>query len=381
MSNRKKGKTSVVSFGLAFLDCLCCGLGAATLLLLIVKHGPAEVAHADDSGIARRTQEVIVELRALESEIQRLESELGQSDKRIAEAQAKQRAQSSVQSSAAAQLAQLTTQLNQLRASLSASQADFGLAQDAQRLATQVPATEAAPKTGDVVGIEVLPTHVVVLLDKSASMVGENLVEILRRRASSPQTRINAPKWVSARGTAKWVYRQLPDGADYQILTYSDVVRDLGGKTYAHGASIHWLKKSATDDQTKINLPLNAVDPIGPTNMELALNVAGQLKPQPKQILLITDGLPSVPGVARLRLVKGCPSSRSQSGTVWLTPACRLSIFKRSVDLVQRRLPNTQVSVVMLPLEGDADSFYHYWQFAANTTGRVLTPATGWPYL
>ena len=53
-------------FGLAFLDVLCCGLGSAVLLLLIVKHGPADADTVDQATIDAQTRGVNERIAATE---------------------------------------------------------------------------------------------------------------------------------------------------------------------------------------------------------------------------------------------------------------------------------------------------------------------------
>ena len=64
---QRRNSTSVVSFGLSFLDVLCCGLGGAVLLLLILKRGPVDT-DIPDEGYLEIQIDVLIQLVATKND-------------------------------------------------------------------------------------------------------------------------------------------------------------------------------------------------------------------------------------------------------------------------------------------------------------------------
>ncbi|MXW53724.1 MAG: VWA domain-containing protein, partial [Gammaproteobacteria bacterium] len=223
-------------------------------------------------------------------------------------------------------------------------------------------------------------SQVVVLLDRSASMLDRSLVEIIRLRLTSKQTRQKVEKWSTARKAAEWAFNRVKDQQTFQLLTFSDTVLDINGNVVAPSRQLSWLTKGAAGSELKnVRTMLDSVDANGPTNLERAFEAIATLRPSPKQVLLITDGLPTVPENVSLGRIRGCPNARTGQVPI-LSPQCRKNIFERSVQTFRSKLRDTSISVVLLPLDGDAQAMYSYWGLTARSRGRVLTPAEGWPW-
>ena len=375
--SRTVRRQSVVAFGLSFLDVLCCGLGAAVLLLLVVKHGET-VAEVDAAGFliehVTEIQELIATRTEQKNELERLADE---TQRQIIALTAEDDARSSISRLQATRLANLLSQVQQQRIAL--SNARQSLANDA---AAQQRAAEEAQKIASqqhLTGLMVNSDRVVVLLDSSASMLSSTLVEIIRLRASSPQTQLRADKWVSARGAAKWVIDRLPDGASYQVLTYSDVVHDSHGNPITGAQTATWeTKQDATSAKTHVASLLNDLTPRGATDLRTALAAVAAITPPPAQVILITDGYPTLPGKTALNRLRNCP--RAIPGQVPLiSPQCRKSIFDNALRASRRDLRGIRIDVVLYPLEGDSNAVHGYWELTNSYGGRLLAPVPGWP--
>ena len=375
--SRTVRRQSVVAFGLSFLDVLCCGLGAAVLLLLVVKHGET-VAEVDAAGFliehVTEIQELIATRTEQKNELERLADE---TQRQIIALTAEDDARSSISRLQATRLANLLSQVQQQRIAL--SNARQSLANDA---AAQQRAAEEAQKIASqqhLTGLMVNSDRVVVLLDSSASMLSSTLVEIIRLRASSPQTQLRADKWVSARGAAEWVIDRLPDGASYQVLTYSDVVHDSHGNPISGAQTAKWeTKQDATSAKTHVASLLNDLTPRGATDLRTALAAVAAITPPPAQVILITDGYPTLPGKTALNRLRNCP--RAIPGQVPLiSPQCRKSIFDNALRASRRDLRGIRIDVVLYPLEGDSNAVHGYWELTNSYGGRLLAPVPGWP--
>lgn len=375
--SRTVKRQSVVAFGLSFLDVLCCGLGAAVLLLLVVKHGET-VAEVDAAGLLiehiTEIQEHIATKTQEKTELVRVADE---TQRQIVALSAQDDAKSSVSRLQSTRLTDLLREVQQQRVALSnARQALAAGAAETQREAEEA---QLIASQQHLTGLMVNSDRVVVLLDSSASMLSTSLVEIIRLRASNHQIQLRAEKWLSARGAAKWVVDHLPDGASYQVLTYSDVVHDSQGNAITGVLIPQWeTKHEAVSARHQVDTKLNGLVPGGATDLKTALATVADIKPAPAQVILVTDGYPTLPGNSTLNRLRGCP--RAQSGQVPLiSPQCRKSIFDNALRATRRDLRGIRIDVVLYPLEGDSNAVHGYWELAASHGGRLLTPVPGWP--
>ncbi len=376
MSGNKVSRDDTIGFGLSFLDVLSCGLGASILLLLILKHGVAEVASDSTQDVAARHARVQQQLDDRLAEKAALEADLLVSQNQLREAVKNRETLTEQQKNSQQELLEQLSALSQARSDLETAKetvTDLQAQREAQRAVAEE-AESVAGQTGQLGGIQVRSDGVVILLDRSASMLDHSLVEIVRLRAAHPHYRNTAAKWVVARNTVGWAFKHVDLGNSFQVLTFSDSVTDVSGKEIASGTTLKWLTRGDPGNTFKeIQQSILKTEANGPTNLEAAFEVISTLDPKPKQVILITDGLPTVPGSARLRSIRGCSSPAR------LSPVCRGRIFDRAVKLFEREFPKTEISTILLPLEGDAGAMRKYWTFASDSGGRVLTPAPNWP--
>ena len=376
MSGNKVSRDDTVGFGLSFLDVLSCGLGAAVLLLLILKHGVADVASDSTRDVAARHARIQQQLDDKLAEKAALDAELLVSRSSLEQAVATREALTEEQKSRQQALLVQLSALSQARTDLETAKetvTDLQAQREAQKVAQEE--TEAvAGQTGQLGGIRVQSDRVVILLDRSASMLDHSLVEIVRLRAAHPHYRNTAAKWVTARNSVGWAFKHIDPGSQFQVLSFSDSVIDLSGTAIATGTTLKWLTRGDPGSTYReVQQAILKTEADGPTNLEAAFDIVATLDPKPAQVILITDGLPTVPGDARLRSIRGCSSPAR------LSPECRAKIFDRAVRLFERELPKTEISTILLPLEGDAGAMRKYWTFASDSGGRVLTPAPNWP--
>ena len=209
---------SAPGFGLAFLDVLCCGLGSAVLLLLIVKHGPADAGTIDQASIDAQTRDVQERLAVEESHRDGLLARLAEQERVLARDAAALESLSAQQQAQAARYAGLLDQLRSERATLRENAASL---QALQSTVKQPEEPESRPYSRQLTGINIADDRVAIFLDRSASMLHSSLVEIVRLRVSSPALKRSARKWAAAREAARWAYRQMPDGTRFRFFTYA----------------------------------------------------------------------------------------------------------------------------------------------------------------
>lgn len=368
---------SAPGFGLAFLDVLCCGLGSAVLLLLIVKHGPADADTVDQAYIDNRTQSVTERIAEAQARRDGLLARLAEQDTILARDTAALASLSAEQRARAARYADLLDQLRSERATLRENAASF---QALQHAVAEPVEAETQPVGRQLTGINIADDRVAIFLDRSASMLHPSLVEIVRLRVSAPAFKRSAQKWVAAREAARWAFRQLPEGARFRYFSYAGDVRDIDGATPPARQRLSWqVKGEPGADAKAMDAALSATLPDGPTDLRQVFATAAKLVPRPDQLLILTDGYPTVPGNRRLGSLRGCPTPR-QGATPVLSPECRAAVYLDAVKVVNEQLAGVPIDVILFPLEGDANAVRGYWLLAALSGGRMLTPARGWPY-
>lgn len=360
--------------GLAFLDVLCCGLGSAVFLLLVIQHGPSPIA-ADDLLVADAIARAEAELEETGQRIADLESSLGAVADTIVSRHAALKAVAGLSDIQKRQVADAMASLDAERQRLDAESAALAA------LRTRVPVPPTAPRQ-HLTGLGVEDDRVAVFLDSSASMLDSSLVQILRLRVSADSLKLASEKWTTGRNAARWVYGRIPDGGRYRLFHFAETMRDVPGRALSSSGPVGWEKKANKvqfpGQGRSIDRALDALTPHGATDLRQVFETAARLSPAPAQLVLITDGLPTLPGDTPLRRLRGCKRPPKNTTPI-ISASCRARIFQDAVAVASRALPNTRIDVILLPLQGDADAAAHYWSLATSKGGRLLTPAEGWP--
>lgn len=355
-------------FSLSFLDIMFCGFGAVVLLVLILDHDTV-----------RTRETVFADLRAAAVERQR--QALDARDRLAADREALQAAGAARTSAddearaLATERAALEQELAEMQRRVLARQQAIeqlssdlrSLDRESQRLAAEA---QAAQDPGDRVlqvvgdgdrqyltGLKVGGERILILVDSSASMLDETVVNVVRRRNMDDARKRAAPKWRRTLATAEWLVSQLPRGARFQLVAFN-----TRAWAAASGSDGRWLAAADRDQVAAAVAGLQATVPGEGTSLERAFALAASLQPRPDNIILVTDGLPTQ-GLNRPR------------GTT-VTADARLKHYFAALRALPDGVP---VNTILLPMEGDAYAAAAFWQLAANTGGAFLTPARDWP--
>ena len=199
--------------------------------------------------------------------------------------------------------------------------------------------------------------RILIMVDRSASMLDETLVNIIRTRNMSDEAKSNAPKWQRVVRTVDWISSQLPITSRYQVYSYSDDTEAV-----LPGTEGQWLEVADRDQLNAIVDEVNTIVPDAGTNMAQMFQTVAQMNPPPDNIFLITDGLPTL------------GNGRNNDNLV--TPRRRLQLFDDAIEELPEGIP---VNVILLPLEGDPSASAAYWQLAQYTRGSFVSPARDWP--
>ena len=225
-------------FSLSFLDCICCGFGAVVLFYTIVA-GQSGIHRLRDSDklqaqVNQLEEEVLVGTRNLV--LLRNTLQKTQTDTTLAAARAREITDEVARDRAAALIAGATSEAQ--RAHIDKLKADIkAMEQGAKRLEGST-LQQAAPGervrafrgTGNreyLDGIRLKGKHILVLMDRSASMMSDQLDVIIKLRNEAPELRRAAPKWRQALDIADWLSTQFPDGSRFQMFAFNTSARAL----------------------------------------------------------------------------------------------------------------------------------------------------------
>lgn len=353
-------RRDAAGFNLAFLDVMACGLGAVILIFMLVKFNAATSTPSDEE---TRLQAEIAQQQALAEQLARL---LDNNNQQLIDTQ---RAADSKQMQIDA-LSEQARQTQQAAADKSAVLANLekAVAAAAPKQADDPLALKGKGEERYLLGLKVEGRQIGILLDNSASMADEKLIDILRYKVSSNAERQTAPKWQRSKRAAKWLLARLPAEAKVTLFAFNQQPTQLGPSA-----------QIAANDAKALGQLAQQIDQLVPeqgTNLQAALMAIKQANPAMDHLYIITDGLPTL-GVqdAQLKKLRQCPSLYSGGSTI--DGNCRLILFGHSVR--QAAFQNVSVNVVLMPLEGDPDAAQAYWNWTSNNGGMLLSPAEGWP--
>ena len=206
-------------------------------------------------------------------------------------------------------------------------------------------------------GLKLSGKRTLILLDASASMLDETIVNIIRLRNMSDARKQATEKWQRAQGTAEWLISNLPPGSKFQVYLFNTRARSA-----MPGKKGQWLEAARPEEVAAAVKGLREAIPADGTSLFHAFQAASALQPKPDNILLITDGLPT----------QG--SKKPSSNTI--SAMQRLKLFERAIKQLPAKAP---VNTILLPMEGDAYAAAAFWQLAVLSKGSFLTPARDWP--
>jgi hypothetical protein len=356
------------AFGLSFLDCICCGFGAVILFYVMMS------AQGGLRGI-RSTD-------TLKSEINRLQTEVDSGTRSLAQLRNALASTDQEVAEAAGNATRLTSEITQQQVQLSTYDASSlarrehiedlrtdlrALEEGARRL--EAGSTERAPlgqdvrsfASGDVpryvTGLALHGKHILVLVDRSASMLHEDLVSVIRLRNADDATKRNASKWRRTIAIVDWLAAALPPGSHYQIYAFNTRPEPL-----VPGSVGTWLDSADPTPMARALLSLRTLVPKDGTSLINAFAVARTLDPVPDQIVLITDGLPT--------------QGRSAPTRKYIDAGARARLFDEALSVLPRNVPT---DTVLLPMQGEVEGAHRFWRLARLTQGTLIAPSKDWP--
>ncbi len=357
-------KRSLSPFNLSFLDIMFCGFGAVVLLVMLL----------NGDMVASRNKQVA----NLRQEVNRLKSKVNEGKKNLVELRAGQAETDSKIAVASSRIREVSEIIRQTRKELSGIQShslagrqhinklqadlknleaeNIRLRQQKQQALSQGAQARKFIGQGDrqyLTGLRLGGRRILLLVDTSASMLDETIVNIILRRNLDKNIQQKAPKWQRVLRTVDWLLANLPAESQVRIVSFNTAAGSISSK---------WVKIKDNAGVNRMRDELRRRIPHGGTSLYQAFATVRAISPRPDNILLLTDGLPTY--------------GREKPAGTTVSGQDRLKYFKSARAVLPGSIP---VNTILFPLEGDPLAAAAFWQLAVESGGSFLTPAGDWP--
>jgi len=336
---------------------MSCGLGAMVLVFILVKY--------DVSDSNAEANNLVAEVRLLESQQVRLQQTLDQ---------LRNTSQTETE-----KIKKLKEKIVQIKQGLSKKESNLKNKKGELTALKNSIATRPIAHKDDLIeddrggeenyliGLRVEGRRIVVLIDSSASMTDEKLLNIIRRKNSSTQNKKQGPKWLRTKKIVRWLLARTPKVSQLSVLAFNDSIHSLGKSK--------WVTVNTDGILKDFYEKLDSIVPTGATNLHKGLQAVSRLNAT--DLYIITDGLPTTgeSNYAHLNPFSGCSSLLGNSKSI--SGECRVKLFRQTVK--DASLADVKVNIILLPIEGDPSAVNEYWSWAASTGGLVISPAVTWP--
>lgn len=344
-----------IAFSLSFLDIMACGFGAVTLLFLILRHNANEIPIPDErlsseisllqQDIQQAEQDQVKALNSLEDIELRLVKTQGLSKRVITEIAEKEK---SIQEDPnnidilrrkVKQLEEETAQIEDI---------EFG-----DKVREFVGDGNRQYLTGLTLGGE----RVLILIDGSASMLADTVVNALRRRNMDDVQKQKSAKWQWSLRTLEWLLAQLPPSSRFQVYVFNNQAQAM-----LAGSEGEWLDASDSLALERVMESTDAFVPSEGTSLSKAIDVIAEFDSKPDNLFILTDGLPTMGNTPPKKYM--------------VTGSQRRQHFETAIAKLPRGIP---VNTILFPMEGDPEAAALFWQLALDTKGAFIAPSRDWP--
>ena len=363
----RKRRSSEI-FSMSFLDCMCCGFGAVILFFMIIN------SHSDIT-----TDQSM----ALQAETDRLEIEVLEGRKNLALARTSIQKLETEEREAEDQISIIEALIAELRAELAKFDDDTlakierieKLNSDIKSLQDEVRRLQAIKEEQDALGEQVRSfkgdgdrqyltglklggERTLILVDRSASMLHETIVNILIRKGWSTSQKLQARKWRQVVASTDWLTSQFKAESEFQIYVFNNTAEPL-----IKGTDGLWLKADDGKQLDEAIRQLRRTVPQNGTNMHAAFQVIRDMNPRPDNVILLVDSMPTMDTPIT-------PNKSQVSGGE------RLNLFSSAVDLIPSGIP---INIMLYPMEGDSQAPVSFWALALRTGGSFMSVSRDWP--
>ncbi len=356
-------------FSMSFLDTICCAFGAVVLLYMILNASAgmdyrrstsdlqAEVDKLEEQVLEGYANLVAIRNSNQATDRQKVRTE-GLSERVLAETEQLRQ-----------QLADADKLAVSRREAIEKLKSDLQqLDEEQKRLSAGSPSpgrpgnrVKGFVGTGDrqyLSGMKLGGQRIAILVDASASMLDETVVNVIRQRNMPEARRLRSEKWRRTVSTLDWIVTQVPARSKFEVIAFNTRAWSLG-----KDGAIRWRDGSDAQALDEVVKTLRTTVPQDGTSLENAFVALQSLSPAPDNVFIITDGLPTQG--ASPPLVKKTIDGDD-----------RLKLFERALV---RYPANVPANVILMPMEGDPAAAGAFWALARRTRGSFLMPSRDWP--
>ena len=355
-------------FSMSFLDCMSCGFGAVILFFMIINSN-SDVTNNDQT-------------KALQAETDKLEIEVLQGRKNLALARTSIQKLETEEEEASDQISIIKALIAELQAELAKYDNDTlakieaieKLQSDIKSLEDEVKRLLALKKEEDatgrqarsfkgegdrqyLTGLKLGGERTLILVDRSASMLHETIVNIIRRKNLPESEQLLSRKWRQVVASVDWLTSQFKPESEYQIYMFNNVTVPV-----IKGTDGLWLKADDADQLDDAVRTLRRTVPKNGTNMYSAFQVIRDMDPRPDNVILLVDSMPTMDAATSTKTVIG--------------PGERLNLFTAATQVIPSGIP---INIMLYPMEGDARASVSLWALALKSRGSFISVSHDWP--
>jgi hypothetical protein len=344
-----------IAFSLSFLDIMACGFGAVTLLFLILRHNANEIPIPDErlsseisllqQDIQQAEQDQVKALNSLEDIELRLVKTQGLSKRVITEIAEKEK---SIQED--------PNNINILRRQVKQLEEETAQIEDIE-FGDKVREFVGDGNRQYLTGLTLGGERVLILIDGSASMLADTVVNALRRRNMDDVQKQKSAKWQWSLRTLEWLLAQLPPSSRFQVYVFNNQAQAM-----LAGTEGEWLDASDSLALERVMESTDAFVPSEGTSLSKAIDVIAEFDSKPDNLFILTDGLPTMGNTPPKKYM--------------VTGSQRRQHFETAIAKLPRGIP---VNTILFPMEGDPEAAALFWQLALDTKGAFIAPSRDWP--
>jgi hypothetical protein len=206
-------------------------------------------------------------------------------------------------------------------------------------------------------GLKLGGERVLILVDGSASMLADTVVNAVRRRNMDDEQKKQSPKWQWTLRTVEWLVAQLPASSRFQIYIFN-----ISAEPALIDSKGEWLDAADSLVMEEAIAGLRQYSPESGTSLTNGFGAIADFDDRPDNVFLLTDGLPTQG--------KNPPKKYMVSG------GQRRSYFLAAMKEFPRGVP---LNTILFPMEGDPEAAALFWQTALDTDGAFIAPSRDWP--
>lgn len=360
-------RRSVNAFSLAFLDVMFCGFGAVILFFMIINANTFERREKINYTVSGAVTKLDVEVKDAEKFLVELKNSVKEIGDELVKTQGRSHEAIETIKQNKIQLARLDKNTLAKLKSIEALKEDLkSIEEENHRLEggaeEQLEGDRLRQFAGQgqrqyLTGLKMGGERILILVDSSASMLADKIINVLRFRNLPAEERVRAAKWQQVLYTVDWISTRIPASSKFQIYSFNEAA----APTYEANGS-QWLDGGNGKHLNSAVKNLFNTAPEKGTNLYEAFESIKKLSPPPDNIYLLTDGLPT----------KGVSTNFGNT----VSAKQRKKHYRKALEKLPGGVP---INIILFHMEGDPEASSEFWKLAQRTNGAFFSPSKDWP--